>query len=185
MLKYKKRESQSQRRSTGVLVNPYPFDSCYLSLGFFEDISPAQTYRTSFDSIVFFLRSFVVIYSLNESYIFFNLIFSFYVFLCLSFFLSFSLVFLFLFCILSFSFFLFLCLFSTLFPACLLSFSSDFLCLFSTFSFFLCLFLCLSSTFFLGCDSTFFFCLPSTIFSLVLYFSFRVFYYDCYCCCYC
>ena len=42
---------------------------CDLSLGSLEDISPAQIYRADLNSVVFFLLSFVAVYSLNETYI--------------------------------------------------------------------------------------------------------------------
>ena len=100
-----------------------------------------QTYRANLNSIVFFLPSFVVIYSLNKTRI--------YVF---SLFLSYRILF-------SVSFFSFFC-FTTVclsllsfFVYSLLSFFSFCLCLClpSTFSFSFCLFLSLSSPFFLDC----------------------------------
>ena len=96
---------------------------CDLSLGSLEDISPAQIYRADLNSVVFFLLSFVAIYSLNETY-FSILVFS---------------------DPILFSLFLFLC---SVFPVFyFLSFSSVLLCIFSTFSLLL---LSLSSTFFLA-----------------------------------
>ena len=44
-------------------------DPCDPSLGSLEDISPAQIYRADLTSVVFFLLSFVAIYSLNVTYI--------------------------------------------------------------------------------------------------------------------
>ena len=80
-------------------------DSCDLSLGSLEDISPAQIYCADFNSVVFFLLSFVVMYSLNETYIFFILVFI----------LSFSYICLCISSTFSFSFCLFRCLSSTFF----------------------------------------------------------------------
>ena len=42
---------------------------CDLSLGSLENISPAQIYLADLNSAVFFLLSFVAVYSLNETYI--------------------------------------------------------------------------------------------------------------------
>ena len=143
-------------------------------------ISPAQIYCADLNSVVFFLLSFVVIYSLNKTY---------------------SLILVFSDPIL-FYLLLFLC---TTFPAFyFLSFSSVCLCISSTFSFFTCLLLSflLSSIFLLWfslfiiyfllllvsffvfyfpswLSSTFFFCLSSIIFPLLFTLSFcmYVFYY--------
>ena len=127
---------------------------CDLSLGSLEDISPAQIYRADLNSVVFFLLSFVAIYSLNETYfsilVFSDpILFSLFLFLCSTFpvfyFLSFSSVFL---CISSTFSFCLSCL-SFTFLLCLLSFSSssNFLCLPSNFSFCFYLFLCLLLSF--------------------------------------
>ena len=43
-------------------------DPCDPSLGSLEDISPAQIYRSDLTSVVFFLLSFIAIYSLNVTY---------------------------------------------------------------------------------------------------------------------
>ena len=122
-----------------------------------EDISPAQIYRANLNSVVFFLLSFVVIYSLNETCIslfqsFQILFFSVSFFSCLVLFLIYlsSLSFFVYQCILYFLFLLLslsLSVFYFLF-CCLLSYSADFLCLSSTFSFCFWLFLCLPSNFF-------------------------------------
>ena len=56
-----------------------PWDS---SLGSLEDISPAGIYRANLNSGIFFLSSFVVIYSLNETYIFFILVFLYAILFC-------------------------------------------------------------------------------------------------------
>ena len=124
-------------------------DPCDPLLGSIEDISPAQIYRADLTSVVFFLLSFVAIYSLDEKYIssfqsFQILFFSVFLFLCSTFpvfyFLSFFSVFL---CISStFSFCLPLSVFYFL-SCCPLSFTSDFLCLSSNFSFCFYLFFCL------------------------------------------
>lgn len=116
-------------------------DPCDPSLGTLVDISPAQVYCANFNSTVFFLPAFNVIYSLNETYIFFILVFSYPILICLFLFLSSnSPLSLFLLCLsLSVLYFLF-------FP--------------------LSLSLCPPSTFFL--------CLTSAIFSLLLSFSFHV-----------
>ena len=58
-------------------------DPCDPSLGTLVDISPAQVYCANFNSTVFFLPTFIVIYSLNETYIFFILVFSYPILLCL------------------------------------------------------------------------------------------------------
>ena len=117
-----------------------------------EDISPAQIHRADLTSVVFFLLSFVAIYSLNETYIFilvfsdpilFSLSFPVFYFPCLLlsiFFLCLSLH------ILYFLFLSFLSVFYFL-SCCLLSFSSDFLCLSSNFSLCFYLFLCLLLSF--------------------------------------
>ena len=109
---------------------------------------------------------FAVVYSLNEAYIFFILVFSYSILSCLSFSVCyFPSVFLCISSNFSFSFCFSLCLLLYFLPVFyLLSFSSDFLCLSSTFSFSFCLFLCLSSTYFLGCLLLSFFA------SLLLYF---------------
>ena len=65
-------------------------DLCDPSLGFLEDISPAQIYRADLTSVVFFPLSFVAIYSVNETYIssfqFFQILFfSVFLFLCSTF----------------------------------------------------------------------------------------------------
>ena len=81
-------------------------------------------YRTDLNSVVFFLLSFVAIYSVNETCAFHFSLFRSYFFQSLS-----------------FPVFYFPCFY-------FLSFSSVFLCISSNFSFSFCLFLCMSSTFF-------------------------------------
>ena len=97
-------------------------DPCNPSLRSLENICPAQIHCADLKSVVFFLLSFVAIYSLNETY-FSILVFS---------------------DPILFSLFLFLC--STFPVFYFLSFSSVFLCISSTFPFCLS---CLPSTFFL------------------------------------
>ena len=52
-----------------VLGRPLHHFGCNPSLASLEDISPAQIYHADLTSIVFFLLSFVAIYSLNKTYI--------------------------------------------------------------------------------------------------------------------
>ena len=47
----------------------FTYDPCNPSLGSLEDISPAQVYHADLNSVVFFLLSFVVIYSYVIYYI--------------------------------------------------------------------------------------------------------------------
>ena len=58
-------------------------DPCNPSLESVEDFSPAKIYRTNLSSIVFFLLCFLVVFSLNETYI--SLFYRSYSFLSLSF----------------------------------------------------------------------------------------------------
>ena len=121
-------------------------DPCDPSFGSLEDISPAQIYRADLNSVVFFLLSFVAIYSLNETY-FSILVFS---------------------DPILFSLFLFLC---SVFPVFyFLSFSSILLCIFSTFSLLL---LSLSSTFFLA--ASYLSALTFLVYHLVFSFCFYLF----------
>ena len=61
---------QNNRKITLLKFLQKACDPCSPSLGSLEDISPAQIYRENLSSVVFFVLSFVVIFSLNETYIF-------------------------------------------------------------------------------------------------------------------
>ena len=113
--------------------------------------SPQHRYAVQTSIASFFFSSFVVIYCLNETCVFFILVFS-YPILVLS--LYFPIFYFSSVCLPRLSFFVYPLLSlstSVSFFVCLLSFSSDFLCLCCTFSFYFCLFFCLSSAFFFGC----------------------------------
>ena len=112
-------ESSEEYRSPHFTVH---CDPCNPSLASLEDISLAQMYRANLNSIIFFLLCFVIIYSLNETYIslfqsfpilffsvsFFSWILLSLIFLCLSLHIHY---FLFLFLPLSLSVFYFLSVF--------------------------------------------------------------------------
>ena len=172
--------THSSLSSTVLLLSVLYCNPCHHSLGSLEDISPAQMYCANLNSAVSFLPSFAVICSLNETYIFFILVFSYPILFCLFFFSVFYfpsvclslyiLYFLFLLLSLSLSVFYFF--------SCL---ASVFLLWLSLFILYF-LFLLLSPSFsvfyfFFWLSPTFFLCLSSTIFLLLLSFIFHVCYY--------
>ena len=155
---------------------------CNPMLGSLKGYLPAKIYRASLSSVVFFLLSFVVIYSLHDTYIsFFSRFRSYspmYVFFLPSTFshLSFSSVFLCITWTFSFSFrFILLSVFYFL-SSCIPSFFSDFFYPLLSLSSLVCF--CLSSTNF-WLSSAFFLSLSSITFPLLFSLSFcvYVFYY--------
>ena len=169
--------THSSLSSTVLLLSVLYCNPCHHSLGSLEGISPAQMYCANLNSAISFLPSFVVICSLNETYILFILVFSYPVLFCFFFFLSSTFplsFFVYPLFSLSPSVSFFDCLLLFFLPGfCyspLIFFVYPILSLFASVSFFcLLLFFWLSPTFFL--------CLLSTIFLLLLSFTFHFYYY--------